>query len=179
MATPIMGPASATCSTVAGNARKAGATPWFILALDAIWIQCPRVGVDPVVAAAQCAHETGLGRFSRAVTPSHGNLAGIKIRDVPAGAPDDSPDIHARFAIDPYGRPLVGALAQAHHLALYSGRHVPFDTPDPRAVHVWPGSAAFGSAPTVEQLGGRWAPAPDYGTRVAAMAARLRAPLTP
>jgi len=179
MPTPIMGPASAPFATVEAYAKRemtarAITSNWYLKALDALWIQASRCGVDPVVAAAQCGHETGFGKFGRAVTPDHGNTAGIKVRSVPPGSADDDPDIHARFAIDPYGRPLVGALAHVHHLMLYAGVHVSLDTPDPRAVWIWPGTSNYGAAPTVEALSGKWAPATDYGTRVAALVRRLR-----
>lgn len=141
--------------------------PWFWLAEEALWFAGLTTGVDPVLLIAQCGHETGWGQFGRAVTVQHGNTAGIKIRNVPAGAADDDPDIHARFAIDPRtATPWVGALAHAHHLMLYAGHQPPPNTPDPRAVWLWPGTAGFGSAKYVRDLGGKWAPDTSYGLRV-------------
>jgi hypothetical protein len=173
---PIMGRPSAYSTDVRRNAlvecTRVGVNPdWYLRALEVIWCQCVRCGVDPVVAAAQCAHETGWGGFTGKINAGYGNTAGMKIRN-PVNN-DDRPENHARFALDFYNRPLVGALAQAHHLMLYAGHAVPLDTPDQRAVYCWPGTAAFGSAPNVEDLGGKWAPAKDYGHKVVAIYVKL------
>lgn len=143
---------------------------WYLKAVTALWDTGLHTGIDPVVLAAQCGHETGYGRFGGAVTPEHGNTCGLKIRN-PLG---DTPEDHARFAVDPHGYPRVGALAHAHHLRLYAGLPVPDDTPDPRAVWIKPGSAAYGSADTVEQLGTRWAPSPGYGLRIADIVRKIQ-----
>lgn len=168
---PIIAAPSAPYATVRANAQKQNAAGWYMRALVALWDASLATGVDPVVLAAQCAHETGWGAFGGAVGESHGNTCGLKRRD-PAS---DEPDDHARFAIDPHGYPRVGALAHAHHLLLYCGMPIPADTPDPRAVWVGPGSKAYGSVAYVEDLGGRWAPSTDYGIRVAAIYTRLTA----
>jgi len=166
--TPIMAAPSASLAVMQNHARSLGATDWYLVALVALWKAGVETGVDPAVLAGQCGHETGWGRFGRAVTPQHGNTAGIKIRDIPPGSADDDPNIHARFAVDPIaGYPWLGALAHAHHLSLYAGVPVPHDTPDPRAIWIWPGSTKFGSAKFVEELGGgNWAPDASYGIRV-------------
>lgn len=170
MPTSIIGPPSAPYAKVRANAAAAGATSWFLRALTSLWDAGLAAGVDPVVLAAQCAHETAWGRFGGAVTPDHGNTCGLKHRTATGDAPED----HARFAIDRDGHPRVGALAHAHHLRLYCGLPVPADTPDPRAIWIGPGTKHFGAVAHLEDLGGRWAPAPDYGQRVAALYARLR-----
>lgn len=113
---------------------------------------------------AQCALETGWGHFGGAIDGSWNNTCGLKVRN-PAG---DRPEDHARFP-----DLATGALAHAHHLSLYAGRDVPADTPDPRAVWLRPGTSGFGSARTVEGLGGKWAPDPHYGEKVAAIYRRL------
>lgn len=167
----VLGQPSATRVQV-GNAVRAlspQVAPWFFLATEALWVAGVKTGIDPVALIAQCAHETGWGAFGRAVTASHGNTAGIKVRDVPPGSADNDPNIHARFATDPTtGTPWVGALAHAHHLGLYAGRVPPLDTPDPRAVWVWVGKPGFGTVRYVRDLGGKWAPALDYGQRIEA-----------
>lgn len=170
---PIIAAPSAPLATLWANARAVPCADWYLKALVALWDAGLATGVDPVVLAAQCAHETGWGRFGGAVTAAHGNTAGMKTR---TAAGDLGVD-HASFAVDPHGYPRVGALAHAHHLRLYAGLPVPADTPDERAIYVAPGTAMFGSAPYVEQLGGKWAPAADYGTRVARVVDRLRNPL--
>lgn len=166
---PVIGAPSLPYATVRAAAVENAATPWYLRALVALWDAGLATGVDPVVLAAQCAHETGWGRFGGAVTEVHGNTCGLKHRT----ATGDEPDDHARFAIDPHGYPRVGALAHAHHLRLYCGLPVPADTPDPRAAWIGPGTKHFGAVQYVEDLGGRWAPSPDYGKRVATVYARL------
>jgi hypothetical protein len=136
---------------------------WYRRAVTALWDAGLASGVDPVVLAAQCGHETGFGRFGGVIDDTYGNTCGLKIRN----AQGDRPEDHARFALDRHGYPRIGALAHAHHLRLYCGMPVPDDTPDPRAVWISPGTPGFGSVGTVERLGGRWAPAADYGTKVA------------
>lgn len=166
---PVIGPPSLPFATVRAGAIEHDATAWYLRALVALWDAGLATGVDPVVLAAQAAHETGWGRFGGAVGEAHGNTCGLKTRD----ATGDTADDHARFAIDPHGYPRVGALAHAHHLRLYCGLPVPADTPDPRAVWIGPGTRAYGSVAYVEDLGGKWAPSPDYGKRVASIVARL------
>lgn len=172
MPTPIIGPPSATYEQIRQNAIKDGASGWFQRALIAIWSAANEVGVDPVVMAAQCAKETNWGRFGGKVDETFGNLAGMKNRI----ATGDTPEDHARFAIATDSVPYVGARAQAHHLRTYAGIIPPLDTPAPRAVHLITGNKV-GSAKNVEDLGGKWAPSPDYGTRVVEIMNRLRAPL--
>lgn len=152
--------------------REAGerlGSPWYQKAVTALWDAGLATGVDPLVLAAQCALETNWGRFGGAVTEQFGNTCGLKNRSAAGDLPDD----HARFATDVYGYPRLGALAHAHHLRLYCGFPVPDDSPDPRAVWIRPGSATYGSVDYVEDLGGRWAPAPDYGVRVVKVIERI------
>jgi N-acetylmuramoyl-L-alanine amidase len=147
-----------------------GTTDWYLKAVVALWDAGLQTGVDPVVLAAQCGHETGYGRFGGAVDESFGNTCGLKIRNPVADRPED----HARFAIDQWGYPHVGALAHAHHLRLYCGLPVPDDTPDPRAVWIKPGTAGYGAVQMVERLGRRWAPAEDYGVKVADIVRKIQ-----
>lgn len=165
---PVIAPPSMPFAAIRSYA--AGTTTWYIKAVSALWEAGVRTGVDPVVLVAQCGHETGYGRFTGSVMPTYGNTCGLKHRD----ATGDRPEDHARFALDPSGYPRVGALAHAHHLMLYCGLPVPDDTPDPRAVWIKPGTPAFGSVTYVEDLGGRWAPAPDYGAKVAAVVQKIK-----
>lgn len=166
---PVIAAPSAPYAVVRTGARTAGAGDWYLRALVALWDAGLATGVDPVVLAAQCAHETGWGKFGGAVPPEFGNTCGLKTRN-PAG---DDPYDHAQFAFDRDGYPRLGALAHAHHLRLYCGLPVPADSPDPRAVWVGPGTKAYGTVAYVEDLGGKWAPSPDYGRRVAGIVARL------
>lgn len=168
--TPIIAAPSAPFAVVRANAAAAPGASWYLGALVALWDAGMRTGVDPVVLAAQCALETGWGRFGGSVTPAYGNTCGLKNVDATG---DGSADL-AHFAIDRDGYPRLGALAHAHHLMLYAGLPIPLDSPDPRANLIRSDPARFGSAPYVEQLGGRWAPAADYGTRVVTIIDRLR-----
>lgn len=167
---PIIAPPSAPYATVRTNAAAVPCADWYLLALAALWRAGEQTGVDPVVLAAQCALETGWGRFGGSVTEKFGNTAGLKNVD----ATGDTPADLAHFAIGIGGYPWLGALAHAHHLRLYAGLPIPPDSPDPRATLVGPGSSRFGTAQYVEDLGGKWAPSADYGTKVAAIVARLR-----
>lgn len=167
---PIIAAPSAPYATVRANAMLVPCADWYTRALVALWDAGLQTGVDPVVLAAQCALETGWGRFGGSVTEKYGNTCGMKNVDATG---DTSADL-AHFAIGVGGYPWLGALAHAHHLRLYAGLPVPPDSPDPRAPFVGPGSTRFGTALYVEDLGGKWAPSTDYGTRVAAIVDRLR-----
>lgn len=171
---PIMNAPSTSFITMKTQATIMQADPWYLRALVAVWDVGIMCGVDPVVMAGQCAHETGWGHFGGAVTPDMGNLAGIKIRN----ARGDTREDHASFPMTgPFfeGYPIVGALAQAHHLRLYAGFPVDLDTtPDPRAVWIKPGTKNFGKANYVEDLGGLWAPSLRYGEFVKTTIMRLR-----
>lgn len=166
---PIVNGPSVSFAWLRQRAQELGATDWYLTALLALWDAGMRTGVDPVVLAGQCALETGWGRFGGAVTTSYGNTCGLKNVDATG---DTAADL-AHFAIDRDGLPRLGALAHAHHLLLYAGFPIPLDSPDPRAKYVWGNPNRFGRATYVEQLGGLWAPAADYGQRVAVIITRL------
>lgn len=167
---PIIAGPSAPHATLLSNARANACSPWYERALVALWRAGVETGVDPSVLAGQCALETGWGHFGGVVTEKYGNTCGMKNID----ASGDTPSDLAHFAIGVGGHPWLGALAHAHHLCLYAGLPIPPDSPDPRASLVGPGSSRFGTALYVEDLGGKWAPAADYGVRVAAVIDRLR-----
>jgi hypothetical protein len=158
---PIMGLPTVRHMDVVIRATKIGADPWYFKALIALWDAGREWGVDPLVMAAQCAHETNWGRFGGAVTPDMGNTCGLKTRT----ATGDRKQDHASFPMR-QGFPVVGAVAHAHHLRCYAGWPVPADTPDPRSSFVGPGTKAFGKAKIVEQLSGAWAPSSQYGAHI-------------
>jgi hypothetical protein len=165
----IMGPATATYDTVVKN--LGAADPLFRTAmLPALWKAAEHYGVDPVGVVAQSAKETSFGRFTGAVTAKFYNTAGIKVRDVgkyPGMDDADRPLAHAQFATWD-----VGAMAHVQHLRAYAGAPVRDLVVDPR--YIW----VIGKhrLDTFEQLGGKWAPAADYGTTLVAMAQRLSVP---
>lgn len=118
--------------------------------------------------AAQCAHETGWGRFGGVIDASWNNTCGLKVK---AGGADDDPDAHARFP-----DLATGALAHAQHLYRYAT-----DGPLPAGMAIvdprW-NAPRPGCAPTVQELSDRWAPTREgdepYGEMVAAIYWRLR-----
>ena len=166
MATNILGIAEAKSDQACIWALEKGAPQWFACDLaKTYWRIAPMYGVRPEVAYAQAAHETGFGKFGRAVTREHNNYCGLKVTK-PTG-PDDNPDAHARFAT-----PEVGVVAHVEHLGLYAGgfgfpRSAPFD---PRHF-----SFLMGVAPTVEGLSGRWAPASTYHEKIVTFIGQIKA----
>lgn len=164
----IIAAPSATLEHLQQRANELGAVDLFVdTMLPALYPVCIAYSVDPTIAAAQSFHETGGGKFGRAVTPAHRNYAGIKIKR-PVG-PDDNPDDHARFATW-----TEGAQAQCSHLRAYCS--VPIEPPlqdkSPRSIWVWPHHYGI---TRVQQLGGKWAPSQAYGDRIADVAKRLMA----
>lgn len=151
----ILGPSTVTKEAAQRWAASRSCTAEFFALAEIFWRLSPLVGVRPEVAYAQAAHETGYGHFGRAVTPEHRNTCGLKVRDPGA---DDAADSHARFPTWE-----VGVQAHLDHLALYAGApgYPRQDTPDPRHFG-W----IAGKAPTVEELGGKWAPSAEYGKRL-------------
>lgn len=121
--------------------------------------------IDPAVAVAQAAKETGWGRFSGVLGPERHNTAGIKIE---AGGGNFDPDAHESF--ESWDE---GARAQLNHLGAYAGIP-PVGIPHPRHATVmrleWAGNIR-----TVEELGARWAPSASYGRDIVAMVQELRA----
>ncbi|MBE3563328.1 MAG: S-layer homology domain-containing protein, partial [Hydrogenibacillus schlegelii] len=107
------------------------------------------------VAVAQAAKETAFGRYTGVVPPDFHNWAGLKTT---AGGGDSDPSAHARFPDDS-----TGVRAHLQHLSAYAGLQLP-----PGDVIVDPRYALVrrGSARTVEELGGKWAPSPDYGRSI-------------
>ena len=149
--TATNGRAEVSVEQAQGWARGRGATATFIALAPIYWRQAPRrAGVRPEVAYAQSAKETAFGRFGGSVTPDYHNPCGLKRRE---GGAD-----HMRFA-----NWATGVRACIDHLALYSGAegYPRASTPDPRHFD-W----LYGTAPTVESLGGKWAPSPTYGVSI-------------
>lgn len=153
--TPIAGPALVGRDQAKLWASQRGATKDFVWLADLYWEWAPLFGIRPEVAYAQAAKETAFGRFGGGVDRSFNNWCGLKTRQ---GGPNSDPNAHARFASD-----YEGVWAHLQHLARYAGLPNPPDVPlvDPRYELVKPGSAK-----TVEELGGKWAPSPDYGRSI-------------
>jgi len=152
--TPIIGPAQATVEQAQAWAKSRGAAGEFIGVAVLYWQEAPkRGGVKPEVAYVQAAKETRFGKFGGVIPgPEWHNWCGLKTT---AGGDNSDPGAHARFPDD-----TTGVRAHLDHLAIYAGApgYPRADSPDPRH---FPYIA--GTAKTVEALGGKWAPAAEYG----------------
>ena len=112
-------------------------------------------GVDPAVLWAQSNKETNFGKFTGVLDKTFNNPCGMKTR---RGGSDTDPKAHFRF-----WSWFNGFSGMAQHLALYAGsQSYPWKVNfDPRNF-----SSIRGTAKTVEELGGAWAPASNYGTDI-------------
>jgi hypothetical protein len=166
MTTPILGRPQVRPEAVTAVARRRGAHERYLSVVALYYALAPRYGVRPEVALAQAAHETGWGHYGGVVPADARNWCGLKTA---TGGSDSDPAAHARFPDD-----ATGVLAHVQHLAAYAGGPTPQEVGDPVVsprLHL----VRRGSAPTVEELGGKWAPSPTYGTRVAAIVAEFLA----
>lgn len=167
-ATNILGPASVTLEQAREWARSKKAPAEFVALADLYWQLTPeRGGVDPAIAYVQFGHETGFlyrdGRSAAGIDATYCNPCGLKVT---AGGGDYQASAHKRFRDWK-----EGISAHLDHLALYAGAsgYPKKDTPDPRHFPY-----LHGTARTLESLGGKWAPSPDYGTRLVDELARMR-----
>lgn len=160
----IVGKATATAAQAKTWAKDNGATEVFIGLAELFWRIAMAAGINPVVVYAQSAKETGYGNFRGVLDASFMNPCGLKTS---AGGANNDPGAHKRFSSWE-----EGITAQVDHLALYAGAqgYPKAGTPDPRHFPY-----LKGTAPTVEQLGGKWAPASTYGTGIVAMMKKLEA----
>ncbi len=153
----ILAPPRATVDQARAWAESKGATETFLGLAELYWSISPSVGVDPAVAYAQSAKETNFGKFTGVLDETYKNPCGMKRTET--GKPEDSDDYiaeaHKRF--DSWED---GISAHVDHLALYAGAagYPKEGTLDPRHFE-----SLFGRCPTVESLGGNWAPSEDYG----------------
>lgn len=151
--TPILGEAQATDEQACYWSLAREAPLWFACKLArTYWRLAPLYGIRPEVAYAQAAHETGFGKFGRAVTKEHNNYCGLKVLNPGA---DDAADSHARFPTME-----VGVIAHLEHLGLYAAAPG-FPKTDPVDTRHF-GWIIEQPAATVEELSGRWAPSATY-----------------
>ena len=137
-------------------AKSKGATDEFIGLASLYWKYAKdHGGVNPAVAYAQSAKETGYGKFGGVIDANYHNPCGLKTRQ---GGDDNDPNAHFRF--ENWNQ---GVQAHLDHLALYAGAngYPRKDTYDPRHFE-----SICGKAKTVEDLGGAWAPSASYGLEV-------------
>jgi hypothetical protein len=118
--------------------------------------------VRPELAYAQAAKETNFGRFTGVLDASFRNPCGLKRT---AGGGNHDPGAHRRFRTWKQG-----VTAHLDHLALYAGAsgYPKRGTPDPRHF-----AFLHGKAPTVQALGGAWAPSRTYGREIVRMAGEI------
>jgi N-acetylmuramoyl-L-alanine amidase len=163
-ATPITGKAKVSADTASAWARDRGATGTFQRLATLYWELAPQRGIRPEIAYAQAAKETGFGRFTGVLDASFKNPCGLKTT---AGGGNYDRSAHKRFRTW-----REGVSAHLDHIALYAGvKGYPRESsPDPRHFPF-----LFGTAKTVEALGGKWAPSPAYGRDLAALAKTLLA----
>jgi N-acetylmuramoyl-L-alanine amidase len=124
--------------------------------IDAGWDQARDLGIDAAVFVAQAAKETGFGKFGGVIDASFHNSGGLKTH---GGGANADPRAHKRFRDWN-----AGTLAHCAHLALYAGVVSTAEAKrlgDPRAF-----DSIHGVAPTVQELGGKWAPSSDYGRSI-------------
>lgn len=158
--TPIIGPATATVAQAQEWARNNRAPQAFIDLAPLVWSVAQKAFIDPAVVWVQFAHETGFlyrdGKSMAGIDASYFNPCGLKVTQ---GGGDTVASAHKRFKDWE-----EGLTAQVDHLALYAGApgYPMPGTPDPRHFPY-----LKGTAPTVESLGGKWAPSATYGNHLA------------
>ena len=155
---PILSKPTATIEQMKKWAESKRANQKFIDLAPLFYDISVKAGVNPVVAYCQSAKETGYMKFGGVLDISFNNPCGMKVS---AGGGDKDPNAHKRFK-----NWEEGIQAQVDHLALYAGApgYPKADTPDPRHF-----SYLKGTAKTVEELGGKWAPSKSYGTDIVKM----------
>ena len=149
---------TATIAQMKAWAITKGANPLLIDLAETFYTVSVAAGINPIVTYCQSAKETGYMKFGGVLDASFKNPCGLKTT---AGGSDTSVSAHQKFTTWEQG-----IQAQVDHLALYTGvaGYPKVGTPDPRHFPY-----LFGTAPTVESLGGKWAPSTDYGTSIVRM----------
>ncbi|MDD4688191.1 MAG: S-layer homology domain-containing protein [Eubacteriales bacterium] len=153
--TPILGEAQVDYKVAQQWAKNRNAADIFIDAAPIYWKYGKITGIRPEVLYCQAAKETNYGKYTGQVTPDMNNWAGIKT----INATGDKPEDHERFLT-----PDDGIRAHFNHMCAYVGI-VPVGQPHDRYKAVLSRSFA-GSVKYVEHLGGKWAPAQDYGESI-------------
>lgn len=153
--TPIVGKPQATVGQAQIWAEKRGATQKFIDLALIYWAFGTVTGIRPEVLYAQSAKETAFGRFGGVVTEDMNNFAGIKTRDARGDKRED---------LETFSTIRDGVRAHFNHICAYVGID-PVGQPHPRYYLVKSISWA-GTIKAVEELGGKYAPYPDYGESI-------------
>lgn len=156
--TPILSEPSATLEQIKEWAKTKNNDKEFIGIAYTYWRLSNIIGINPVIAFAQMAHETGFLykiKSAAGIDASYHNPCGLKVTQ---GGGDYQASAHKRFATWE-----DGISAHLDHLALYAGAkgYPKSNTLDPRHF-----AYLFGTCKYVEDLGGRWAPSNDYGRKL-------------
>ncbi len=160
--TPILGESTTTVAQMKEWARIKKADSLFIDLADTFYKLAEAIGVNPAVVYTQSAKETGYMKFGGVLDASYHNPCGLKTTQ---GGGNNDPSAHKGFQ-----NWAEGILAQLDHLSLYAGAvgYPKTSTPDPRHFPYLKGTAK-----TVEDLGGKWAPSSDYGKSIVRMMKEL------
>ncbi|QAA35027.1 N-acetylmuramoyl-L-alanine amidase [Clostridium manihotivorum] len=153
--TPLIAPSQASKDQGKQWAKNNGGTELFISLADLYWSMYSAHGnINPTIAYAQAALETGYGKFGGSIDESFKNPTGIKS----TSARDDSADSYVRFKSWK-----DGVSAHLDHLALYAGADgYPIEnTTDPRHFAYLNGKVKY-----VEELSGNWSASQDYGLKL-------------
>lgn len=156
--TPILSAPNATLEQMKEWAKTKNNEKEFIGLAEIYWRLSQKIGINPVIAFAQMAHETGFLykiKSAAGIDASYHNPCGLKVTQ---GGGDYQASAHKRFATWE-----DGISAHLDHLALYAGAkgYPKSNTMDPRHF-----TYLFGTCKYVEDLGGRWAPSNDYGRKL-------------
>lgn len=163
--TPILAAPSATVEQARAWLREIAGPEWVDLA-DLYWRIAPRYGVDPAVALAQAAHETGRFGFGGLVKAEQNNFCGLGATGSPATGREDlggADPARVSYRAGTHGAwfadRATGVEAHVQHLYAYACS----DPLPPGTVLVDPRFHLVrrGIAPYLEELGGRWA-VPGY-----------------
>lgn len=168
----IIAPATTTYATVRDKLTLKGASDLFLDHIaPAVWDTALAHGIHPVGMVAQAAKETNYGRFGGRIDARWFNTCGLKVRDLKlvAGV-TGNPSTEQPMCHQMFGSWKAGATAHAIHLWAYAGLKHPNPELDPRWVWVYPKAH---NLTDWEQLGGRWAPAVDYGQQITTLAGEL------
>jgi len=151
----IIEASTVTVNQMMGWAINKKADPLFVSLAERFYNEATRVGINPALAYAQSAKETGYMKFGGVLDKTFKNPCGLK---TPKGGGDTDPEAHTRF-----GTWSEGIKAQVDHLALYAGHedYPKKDSPDPRHFPYLKGKSV-----TVEELGTKWAPSETYGLEI-------------
>ena len=139
-------------------ATSKNATTAFVNNAVKFYNYAKQVGVNPCLAYAQSAEETGFGKYGGDVLVTYHNTCGLKNAN------------GSGFAIFPSWN--VGIEAHIDHLALYAGAagYPRAGTPDPRHFPY-----LLGTAKTITTVAGKWAENPAYATKLKQLMIQIEA----